>query len=313
MNTLLHSLLKENKRILQSLHACIGLDFKKPYYIFDIVGKFTINQLIKAAAGAGYTPKKDIFVIFTHTETGFYTNYRVAVLDPSGNMEKDINSTGYNNNKFVSLDTFYTKSDFESVRKNATHTIVICQNRDFLNIPARKNIDSMQRLKLLKAQVNTPYNSTEKCIYSLNMQTTDNNGLTYQLDTYRYNTMDINSLIDKSGYLLVYRRETLRRRAAILRAEKAKNAYIAIDNTDKIKALKAAILDKKSNVINMLVEATTAADIASVNKKLDYFHGIEGIFRSFERLENSDKNKEYKSIDNFMNEYNDIYTRLNAI
>lgn len=311
MNTLLKNLLKDNKRILQSLHACIGLDFKKPYYIFDIAGKFTINQLIKAAAG--YIPKKDIFVIFTRTETGFYTNYRVAVLDPSGNMEKDINSTGYNNNKFVSLDTFYTKSDFESVRKSAAHTIVICQNRDFLSIPARKNIDSMQRFKLLKAQVNTPYNSTEKCIYSLNMQTTDNNGLSYQLDTYRYNTMDINSLIDKSGYLLVYRRETLRRRAAILRAEKAKNAYICIDNTDKIKALKAAILDKKNNVINMLVEATTAADIASVNKKLDYFHGIEGIFRSFERLENSDKNKEYKSIDNFMNEYNDIYTRLNAI
>lgn len=313
MNTLLHSLLKENKRILQSLHACIGLDFIKPYYIFDIKGKFTINQLIKAAAGAGYTPKKDIFVMLTRSDTAYCTNYRVAVLDPSGNMEKDINSTGYNNNKFVSLDTFYTKSDFESVRKNATHTIVICQNRDFLSIPARKNIDSMQRLKLLKAQINTPYNSTEKCIYSLNMQTTDNDGLTYQLDTYRYNTMDINSLIDKSGYLLMYRRETLRRRAAILRAEKAKNAYICIDNTDKIKALKAAILDKKNNVINMLVEATTAADIANVNKKLDYFHGIEGIFRSFERLENSDKNKEYKSIDNFMNEYNDIYTRLNAI
>jgi hypothetical protein len=313
MNTLLKSLLKDNKRILQSLHACIGLDFKKPYYIFDIEGKFTINQIIKAAAGAGYTPKKDIFVIFTRTETGFYTNYRVAVLDSSGNMEKDINSTGYNNNKFVSLDTFYTKSDFETVRKSAAHTIVICQNRDFLSIPARKNIDSMQRLKLLKAQINTPYNSTEKCIYSLNMQTTDNNGLNYQLDTYRYNTMDINTLIDKSGYLLIYRRETLRRRAAILRAEKAKNAYIAIDNTDKINALKAAILDKKNNVINMLMEATTAADLASVNKKLDYFHGIEGIFRSFERLENSDKNKEYKSIDNFMNEYNDIYTRLNAI
>lgn len=219
MNTLLKSLLKDNKRVLQSLHACIGLDFKKPYYIFDIEGKFTINQLIKAAAGAGYIPKKDIFVIFTRTETGFYTNYRVAVLDSSGNMEKDINSTGYNNNKFVSLDTFYTKSDFETVRKSAAHTIVICQNRDFLSIPARKNIDSMQRLKLLKAQVNTPYNRTEKCIYSLNMQTTDNNGLNYQLDTYRYNTMDINTLIDKSGYLLIYRRETLRRRAAILRAE----------------------------------------------------------------------------------------------
>ena len=38
MNTLLKSLLKDNKRVLQSLHACIGLDFKKPYYIFDIAG-----------------------------------------------------------------------------------------------------------------------------------------------------------------------------------------------------------------------------------------------------------------------------------
>ena len=313
MNTLLKSLLKENKRILQGLHACIGLDFKKPYYIFDIEGKYTINQVIKAAAGPGYTPKKDIFVILTKSKTAYCTNYRVAVLDSCGNMEKDINSTGYNNNKFVSLDTFYTKSDFEMVRKNATHTIIICQNRDFLSIPARKNIDSMQRLKLIKAQISTPYKSNEKCIYSLNMQTTDNNGLNYQLDTYRYNTMDINSLIDKSGYLLIYRRETLNRRAAIIRAEKVKNAYIAIDNTDKIKALKNAILDKKNVVINMLMEATTAADLANVNKKLDYFHGIEGIFRSFERLENSDKNKEYKSIDNFMNEYNYIYTRLNAI
>ena len=67
MNTLLKNLLKDNKRILQSLHACIGLDFKKPYYIFDIEGKFTINQLIKAAAG--YTPKKDIFVMLTRSDT----------------------------------------------------------------------------------------------------------------------------------------------------------------------------------------------------------------------------------------------------
>lgn len=48
-NTIIKALLNDNRHFFQALHACIGLDYKKPYSIFEISGKFTINQLLKIA------------------------------------------------------------------------------------------------------------------------------------------------------------------------------------------------------------------------------------------------------------------------
>lgn len=314
MNSILNKLLETNRIYLQALHACLGLDFNKDMFVMEIEGKYTINSILKAAADAGYTPNKNIFVILSRTTNfSYYSRFTAITIDKNGNTDNDFSTCGYNNNKFVSFDRFYTKKDFENVRKVATHTIVICQNRDLLRIPDRKNIDNTQRHTNVNIQINTPYGSTQKCITSLSLQTTKTNGLRYQLDTKKYNTLDINDLIDKSGYLLIYRRENLMRRAAALRAEKAENAYKSIDNTEKINALKNAILEKKKEIISLLNAATNSDDISKVNKKLKYFHGLEGVMHDFERLENSEKNKEYKSIESFNEYYLSIENKLKAI
>ena len=117
----------------------------------------------------------------------------------------------------------------------------------------------------------------------------------------------------KSGYLVTYRRDYLRNTAANIRAEKEKNNYISIDNTEKITALQAQIMQKKAEIIAILSAATTAAELSAINKKLSYFRGLEGIARDFENLRNNDAEKKYSSIDAFNNRYNDILSQLSAI
>lgn len=309
-NTIIATLLNDNRHFFQALHACFGMDFLKPYIMFEITGKFTINQLLKIA-GPDHTPEKDLFIIATRAENGFCNRYSVAALDKYGKIDIDFKSNGYNNNCFVSLDKFYTKKNFDSVRKLAAHTVVIYQNRDFLSIPERTKIDYSQRFKLISTTKACTYYGGDTYISRLELK--ENNAY-FSIDTSRLcKTLNPDLLIDKSGYLVGYRREYLRRRAAEIRAEKVHNEYKSIDNTARLKTLKNDILAAKNAVVTMLMNATTAADLESINKKLGYFHGIEGLLKRFERLETIDKNKEYKSIDNFFNEYNSIYERLKAI
>lgn len=308
--TIIKALLNDNKHFSQALHACIGLDYKKPYSIFEISGKFTINQLLKIA-GPDHTPLKEIFVILTRTDSGCYNRYHVATLDRSGSLNIDIKHWGYNNHESYSIDYFHTKKDFENVRKTAAHTIVICQNRDFLSIPERTTIDYSQRFKLISTTKACTYYGGDTYISRLELK--ENNAY-FSIDTSRLcKTLNPDLLIDKSGYLVGYNRESLRRRAAAMRTEKIYNEYKSIDNTARLKALKSDILAAKNNIVTMLINATTAAALETINKKLGYFNGIEGLLKRLERLEKVEKNKEYKSIDNFFNEYNSIYERLKAI
>lgn len=309
-NTIINTLLNDNKHILQSLHACIGLDYNKPYFIFEISGKFTINQLLKIA-GPDHTPLKEIFVILTRTDSGCYGRYHVATLGRSGSLNIDIKHWGYNNHESYSIDYFHTKKDFENVRKTAAHTIVICQNRDFLSIPERTNIDYSHRFKLISTTKACTYYGGDTYISRLELK---ENNADFSIDTSRLcKTLNSDLLIDKSGYLVGYNRESLRRRAAAMRTEKIYNEYKSIDNTARLKALKNDILAAKNNIVTILINATTAADLETINKKLGYFNGIEELFKRLERLEKVEKNKEYKSIDNFFNEYNSIYECLKAI
>ena len=315
MNKLLYNLLADSKHFLQALHASIGLDFNRNMYVFDITEKFTINQILKHAAKSGYTPDKHIFVILTRGNNyGRFSHYHVAALDKYGNLDIDIKHGGYNNNNYYYYNNFYAKSDFNDFRKKyASHTIVICQNREYLTTLPRHNdnIDMQQRFILKK--VNNCLYGDNLYISSLSLKLTTDNGHIYQHDIKGHTTTNITEIIDKSGYLVTYRRDYLRNTAANIRAEKEKNNYISIDNTEKITALQAQIMQKKAEIIAILSAATTAEELSAINQKLSYFHGLEGIARDFENLRNNDAEKKYSSIDAFNNRYNDILSQLSAI
>lgn len=172
-------------------------------------------------------------------------------------------------------------------------------------------IDINQRFKLKK--VNYCLYNNEKYISSLSLQLSTNNGQSYQHDILRYKTNNVSDLIDKSGYILFYHREALRRSAENIRHEKAKNKYLSIDNTEKINNLQVLIMQKKQEITGFLTDATTADELCIVNKKLSYFRGLESIFRHFESLVKFDREKKFNSIESFNNSYNDILSELNAI
>ena len=313
MNTILYKLLDENKHFLQALHACIGLDFKKDMYVFELSNKFTINQILKQAAAAGYTPNKDIFVMLINPDSGYKREYKVAALNDTGKLDRNIKSCGYNNNNHVYFHDIYTKSDFDYLRQIASHTIVICQKRDFLKLPCFLGcpIDHEERFKLKK--INSCYCQDQKYIASLTLQVTTNNGRVYQHETSLAKTNNISDLIDKSGYLLFDRRNMKRRKAAIIRAEKAKNQYINIDNTEKLNVLKEAILEKKQHIVELLKDATTANDLSNVIDKLSYFNGLKEIMKDYEKMSDYEADKAYKSIESFNSEYESMLYRLNKI
>ena len=273
MNTCLKELLSYNKNYLCGLHACIGLDFCKDMYTFSISGKFTINSVLKTAAAAGFTPEKDLIVINTLPLEGYYSRFRfmAAIIDDSGKLDIEVNHCGYNNGVFVNIETFYTKQQFNDIRKKENKTIVICQNREFLHDPIRykkdNNIDLNQRFKLLSAPVHESYIKKIPRINTLNLQLLDCNGLEYQCDVSKQETAIQSDLIDKSGYLLFNRREQLRRRADEIKAEKEKKAYSATDNTENFIFLLPEVIHRNPVFLHMNILWRFNDDLCGIKRK----------------------------------------------
>ena len=116
--------------------------------------------------------------------------------------------------------------------------------------------------------------------------------------------------IDKSGYLLAERRDDLRRRAAALRAEREKAAYMAADNSAEVEELRGMIEARKKEIVQQLQEATTAAELKEVETALSSWRGLGCIVSDFERFERNTAAKKYGSNEESERIYNGIKERL---
>lgn len=121
---------------------------------------------------------------------------------------------------------------------------------------------------------------------------------------------DAGDLIDKSGYLLRERREDLKRRAAALRAEREKAAFLAADNSAKVEELRGMIEARKNELVRQLQQATTAEAVREVEKALCSWKGLGGIMGDFERFERNSAAKKYASIEEADRVYNGIKNAL---
>jgi hypothetical protein len=220
------------------------------------------------------------------------------------------------NYHLIPFDYFFSKGSFEEVRKDAgAETYVFLQRREFLKKPEKKPVDYSQRFKVKDVRYSWTSNMAERYVYSLELYETTTDGKRKiefgknkcYLSDRPHNTADV---IDKSGYLLQDRRENLKRRAAKLRAERAKAAFMAADNSAKVEELRGMIEARKNEIVQQLQQATTAEEVKKVESALAWWKGLGGIMSDFERFERNSAAKKYASIEEADRVYNGIKNAL---
>lgn len=315
---LLKNLENYKRGILRGLHGCLGFDLENELTLFEVNGSFTLNSLLKQAAAAGVDPVNYHIAVITRPEAGYRRDeYTTFIIDEAGKFDNKINHCGYSNNNFVSLNTFFSKGDINDARKNAWHTIIICQHRDLITAPRRNNPapDLNGRFRLKKVNYYLKQFGGQKYVNSLDIIPENSNGRPYEYKPGRGYSDEVNYgvYIDKSGYILNIRRADLERRAAAITAAKKQAAYNATNNEAALAELKSQIENKKAAIIAELQAANNHEAIYEISKKLNHIRGLSDIYFDFECLQAADHDKKIPSIETFNKRYESIQDALKKI
>ena len=311
------SLLAISRSALRGLHDLFGFDFCKPHDIMHLAGKFTVNQVNKLAASAGYGPKTEIVLLTRDTaRAGFFDgDLRVVKIVGDGfkiEFSRRIPSYGRRNDPFGH---FYRKGDFENLRKrDSADTWIILQAREHLSFPAELKLDLSERFKLGKADMS--FYKGESYVTRVELFRRDGKGERQIYETHgnyvwegMWKPEGVNDIFDKSGWYLRGRREDLKRRADILRSERTKAAYLNTDNGDKVKELKAMIDRRKAEIVAQLMAAETSKEIDAVHDALGW-RGLYSIVSDFESFKEKTEGRKYSSIEDSDRAYNAIKNKL---
>lgn len=323
-NEIFKKLLAVDNTAPRVLHAIFGLDLKKDFHIFAIPSRFTAKQILKEATAAGYDPQSSIIAVLTQPNADYIFADRLylATLNESEKFDIDYRrAIPYEvNGKRTKLDDYFTRGDFENIRKDNEQSFIICQKRADLapknehpaDLSARFRVESFRRWHY--------QNSTVSYIGEIETRRTDDNGRKYIYNRRgnvifrgRNEYRDISELIDKSGYIVDKKREELKERAEALRAERAKAAYTETNNAAEVAELRARFEAKKAELISKLAAAETAPEFKAIIDKLWKYDGIAGIFGDLERLEARESAKEFSSLEAFNRASEKIAAALAAI
>ena len=118
---------------------------------------------------------------------------------------------------------------------------------------------------------------------------------------------------DKSGNNVTERRNELKRRAAALRRERQRAAYLKTDDTAKVQELEKKFAATKAAIISELEKATTPDEFDRVGKKCEGWYGLRWIARSLETYKKRTAARDYTSIDEANAAYAGIFNELEAL
>lgn len=306
MNRAIKTLLNNDSRALSALHNVFRFDYNKPYQAFKIDGKTTINQILKKIEN----PENKLIIVINHlSDKTCLNNYNcVAIIDHLGNVDID-----YRPHYFIAqkIRAYHVKYDFRDHLKFSDispYHIIIAQDKCNLTPRKELSMDYSQRFKISKNE-----RAIEKSLYdckcyisSLSLVETVNSGnvVRYHPDIY---SDDINSIIDKSGYIVERVRDILKRKASALKAEREKAAFEATDNAERIEELRVRITARKLELIERFKKADNYCSIAKISEALrTYGDGFASILRAFESLQEGEAKKSYTSIKAFNKDYERI-------
>ena len=321
----LETILTKEPNAVKAIHDAYFIDFCGPLYIFKKSGKFTVNQLLKEAAAAGYIPEDSTIIVCTtdikYREDRIYTT---QITTSRGDIDTDTRFYTYSNGRsiYTKIEYYFRKSDFNDYRKQDNIiTYVICQRKANA---ARKNpheVNYTSRFKVKNISYWGYSSGGPSYIGRIDLIRTDDNGTTTEYNDHgrviwKGHTPEytnITEIIDKSGYIVNTKRDELKRRAAALRAERAKAAYIKTDNAAIIAELENLYKKARAAIVKELSAAETVEQYQTISKKLDYFHGIADALAALERLKENDANRAYSSIEKFTAAADAIRAKFEAL
>ena len=321
--------LSVSRYALRGLHDLFGFDFCKPHDVLYIFGKYTVNQINKAVASAGYD--RDALVVVLTRNTNPRHRYNddfkaVQIFNGGFSVEFDRKiPSNYRGCRTHPFDDFYAKKCFDELRKEPEAVAYIfAQSREYVNLPAMSAAafwgckpDLSERFNVGKVTTHLT-SAGARYVGKVELLRRDGRGERYTYETNggyiwgkRYEP-EIGDLFDKSGYYVRERRDELKRKAAALRAEREKAAFIATDNAAKVEELRGMIEARKMEIVSQLANAHTSADLKAVESAVAYFRGLGGIMCDFERYERNSAEKRYNSIADADRAYNAIKSALES-
>lgn len=317
-NECIKTLLSAGKYSLKDLHDVLGFDFCAPFGAYMVKGRFTIKQVEKLIGADDYNYGNSVIAICTRDKSKPWEK-RFHLVTFTHSAISICARTPYRADGW-GLDTFYRKSDFESVRKSdSAETVIFAQLDKHIKKPCQRafSLDTSERYKLLDYDYCHVVERNKKYINRLHLQEMGTNGKKIDYDiigrvfcsgaNYAEN---IDQVIDKSGYFVQLRRADLKRRAAALRADREKAKFAISDNTAKIEELQKLIDERKQEIILNLTLATTADEFKAVGDSIGLYKGFADTVRAFEHLKEKDASKSYRSISEFEQAYTKIRNAL---
>lgn len=300
--------------ILRGIRFIKGYNYNAPIAFYEINGPFTVNQIKKEVDNAGYNVHNAIITVLLKDDY-FDNEYNLAELTIADTVNTDFNYVWFDKIAGAEIHRYIAKGDFnEDRKKENAHAFVICQLKENIKKPAKKEVDLTNRFKV--THVNKRCKACGGTSYIGDIETTICNaaGQKYtRKHTFTCTETKLENIIDKSGYFVDIKREDLKQRAKKLRADRAKNAYQATNNAAKIETLENIIAAKKAAIVKALNDASTATEVKTVCEKLNRWNGLPDIITSFETLKIRDTSKDYATIKDFETRYNDIMNKINEL
>ena len=308
-------LVNECKYALMGLHNAFGFDFNKPFKAAYFESNFTI-----ASARKVLDIPFDDFIIIIRNPANYCRGDRFSVVKAIGDGFDLISGRelGYFRNYKQSLDDYFRKSDFNEDRKSkAARVYLFYQAPEYRRRAKARAIDYFGRY-IVKDTIKGHYNGIEYAS-QVELMPLDDNGHRFTWHPCGERTIctsDMKTLencIDKSGYILTARRQDYKRRAAELRRERQRAAYLKTDDTAKVNELGNMIAATKAAVIVELEKAATPGEFDKVGEKINGWHGLKWIVYNFENYKAKTAAREYASIKDAITAYNRIAYELEAL
>lgn len=288
---------KRKQRVLTPLNNVFGFDFNKPFTVLFTNNSWTVNSILKAVGEKGYTPNNSRIVLLMayNGDTG-YLKGRVYGIEmrPNG-YRHEIQFYRCHSNSLI--DNCWRKGDIETYRKSDMFdNYIICQKLEDIGQtykdPSEKKVDLSQRFKAIENR------------YDVNLQTFDG-GINIRF--YQYDELD------KSGYLVGYKRNELKKKADDIKRERDKNAYNTTDNSAIINELESRLNLLKAVLVEEFKQAKTSKELETFGDRIQYYNGYAYTVKLFEELKEKDGRKAYSGLEVFNNDVRSINSRIDNL
>lgn len=343
-------LLKVNKNTLKGLHDTFKFNFDEnsSVEIKEIKTPFTFNRIVKEN---DLTNK--FAVILFNAPTGWRKDkWCVAILKQDGNFDIDTFKTSWESGIY----DFFRKSDVNVIRrdKEVKAFLIYANKNDVMEVSneswnkiyyhddvlvknlineVKNDYRCLNRIKYNKKDIRTIVRSDKSVlIREIDFCTIDNGNtkITIGVDYYnRTSSMNINDVIDKSGYNVLVKRDYLKQKARELKAKRDLNKVQNKDFSQVNEKIRVEIFNTKKVLIDKLQNAsfdtgykltcesefkTILDKLASLNNLYSsYLQHLERLQEMYNNNNDAYRYKQYGSIADVEKAIGEMQNKLNEL